>query len=74
MTWNLSYENPSPEGIVKIVKSEFPDVVAVQELVKSTALQISQELERDFPYQVISPAFEFGIFSKYPLKSSQPLG
>ena len=74
MTWNLSYENPSPEGVAKIVKSEAPHVIAIQELVKSTAVELSQALKRDFPYQVISPAFEFGIFSKYPLKSSQPSG
>ncbi|WP_309731652.1 endonuclease/exonuclease/phosphatase family protein [Chamaesiphon sp. OTE_75_metabat_556] len=28
---------------------------------------------QDFPYRVISPAFEFGIFSKYPISSSQPV-
>lgn len=74
MTWNLSYENPNPQSIAIVIKSEHPDVIAVQELVKSTALELSQALSQDFPYQAIAPTFEFGIFSKYPLKSSQASG
>jgi endonuclease/exonuclease/phosphatase (EEP) superfamily protein YafD len=71
MTWNLSYENPHPQAIASMIKFEHPDIVAVQELVKSTASELSQALSQDFTYRVIPPTFEFGIFSKYPLKSSR---
>jgi vancomycin resistance protein VanJ len=72
MTWNLSYDNSNIRGIATTIESEHPDVVAVQELVKSTALELSKALESEFPYRVIPSTFEFGIFSKYPLISSQP--
>ena len=48
MTWNLSYENPNPQSIATVIKSEYPDFIAVQELVKSTALELSQALSQDF--------------------------
>jgi vancomycin resistance protein VanJ len=72
MTWNLRYDNPDPQAIATVIKSQHPDIIAVQELVETTASKLSQELNRDFPFQVISPAFEFGIFSKYPIESIQP--
>lgn len=72
MTWNVRYDNPSPQSIADAIESQQPDIVAIQELVGSTASKISQALSRDFPYRVIPAKFEFGIFSKYPLKSSQP--
>jgi hypothetical protein len=70
----LLENNNSHNSSKTIVKPEAPDVVAVWELVKSTALQLSQAFDLDFPYQLISPAFEFGIFSKYSLRSGQLSG
>jgi vancomycin resistance protein VanJ len=72
MTWNVRYDNPQPQSIAAVIKSQQPDIVAIQELVGSTASVLQQSLSQDFPYQLIPANFEFGIFSKYPLKSSQP--
>jgi vancomycin resistance protein VanJ len=69
MTWNIRYDNPNPKEIANVINSEQPDVVAVQELMRDTAWELSTILKPAFPYQYINPlTFEFGFFSKQPIK------
>jgi vancomycin resistance protein VanJ len=72
MSWNLHYDNPNPSAIGEVIKSQHPDVIAVQELVGSTATPLTQVLSRELPYSAISTDFEFGVWSRYPVESNQP--
>lgn len=69
MTWNVRYDNPNPQEIANVINSEKPDIVAIQELMRDTAWELSAILKTAFPYQYINPlTFEFGFFSKQPIK------
>ncbi len=69
MTWNVRYDNPNPKEIAKVINSEKPDIVAVQELIRDTAWELSAILKPAFPYQYINPlTFELGFFSKQPIE------
>jgi vancomycin resistance protein VanJ len=69
MTWNVRYDNPNPKEIANVINSEKPDIVALQELMRDPAWELSEILKPTFPYRYINPlTFEFGFFSKYPIE------
>jgi vancomycin resistance protein VanJ len=69
MTWNVRYDNPSPETIQQTILAEKPDVVALQELIVPIARPLGKLLKSQYPYQLLARESALGIYSRYPLQS-----
>jgi endonuclease/exonuclease/phosphatase (EEP) superfamily protein YafD len=74
MAFNLLGFNANSSGVVKTLRENQADVVALQELNPQNAAAIGQALAADYPYQYLDPqdgVSGAGVISRYPL---QPTG
>lgn len=72
MTFNIGDGRVSAEDVMAWVRTEDPDVVAIQELNPYTAAALNQGLAAGWPHQALdfySPTT--GLFSRYPLTSAE---
>ncbi|MFM7425238.1 MAG: endonuclease/exonuclease/phosphatase family protein [Elainella sp.] len=72
MSWNIRYDNPSPEVIGQTILAQQPDVVALQALMNPNAQALAVLLQSRYPHQAFSTTAGLGIFSRYPLTPIQP--
>jgi len=75
MTFNLLWENEDYAGIGAAVRAGSPDFVGVEELHPDHYAGIVAQLQADYPYYTPAPADPnggVGLFSRYPIESSEP--
>jgi endonuclease/exonuclease/phosphatase (EEP) superfamily protein YafD len=69
-TLNCYGFNDRPEGVVEVLRSTRPDVVALQELNADVAVTLERELGAEYPYRSLQPRYGFdgmGVISRLPL-------
>jgi vancomycin resistance protein VanJ len=75
MTFNLLWENEDYAAIGAAVRAGNPDFVGVEELHPDHYAGIVAQLQADYPYYTPAPADPnggVGLFSRYPIESSEP--
>ncbi|OQY47487.1 MAG: hypothetical protein B6242_05030 [Anaerolineaceae bacterium 4572_78] len=79
MTYSLSQKNEDVPGIITVIRSESPDIVAVQELNSKTRQGLIDYLTDNYPYHAFSSSNETcsicgeGIISRYPVRKVSQL-
>jgi vancomycin resistance protein VanJ len=76
MTFNVNYANRNAPDIADLIRTEAPDVIAVQELSEKLGTSLQAELASEYPYFLPGATMRWpgGLYSRYPLKplSSPP--
>lgn len=70
MTYNIYGFNQEVEGVLEVIRSVDPDVIAFQELNPEVARELESEMSALYPYQVLDPqqgVTGLGVVSKLPL-------
>jgi vancomycin resistance protein VanJ len=72
MTFNLQFDHPQPGQVIAAIENEDADVVAVQELVPSSAELLREQLGARYPHLILEPeASDSGLLSRYPISHSE---
>ncbi len=72
-TLNHLYSNQNTDAIITAIRAQNADVVALQELSQSVQQAAHQQLQSEYPYQILLPgrgSNGLGILSRYPLSNS----
>jgi vancomycin resistance protein VanJ len=73
MTFNVHYANRDAAAIAQLIRTEAPDVIAMQELTRELADSLQAELGADYPYFLGGDAWGLtALMSRYPL-TEQPV-
>jgi len=69
MTFNVHYANRRSQDIAHLIRTENPDVVALQEVTGGLARLLRPELVSDYPYFLVDNhgGFPRALLSRYPL-------
>jgi vancomycin resistance protein VanJ len=70
MTYNLGGAHRRAEQVAATIGDEGADIVALQELLPSTAALLRRRLGDILPYAVLDPGTSNGLFSRYPIVES----
>lgn len=73
MTYNMLRHNEDGAAVVAAIHASDADVVAIQELNVPVAGAIAQDLNDQYPYQLLEPGIDragMGIVSRYPLTNT----
>jgi endonuclease/exonuclease/phosphatase (EEP) superfamily protein YafD len=74
MTINQLYTNERIADLIKAIRAQDADIIAIQELSTPLAEAAGQQLSDRYPYQFLSPGPEdygLGILSRYPLLATE---
>ncbi len=70
MTFNLGPSQHNPERVIAAIERENADIVAVQELVPTTADRLKERVGQRYPFSVLDPIYATtGLLSRYPIQS-----
>ncbi len=74
MTFNVHYSNDDVQGVAWMIRSQSPDVVALQEFTSPLSAKLPAELAADYPYTLVDDAEwpRLGLISRYPLIAQSP--
>jgi vancomycin resistance protein VanJ len=68
MTFNVHYDNRDARGIADLIRTEAPDIIALQELSPELADSLRREMLREYPYFLYDGSSGLaGLLSRYPL-------
>src|SRR5262249_53421184 len=73
MTINQLYTNRRVADLIRAIRAQDADIVAIQELSQTVAVATRQELNGIYPYQFLIPGdgyYGLGILSRYPLRET----
>ena len=73
MTYNILVSNTDVAQIAQNIRTNEPDVVALQELSPSMATRLQPLLVSDYPYRLINGAQGLGLYSRYPIRDARVL-
>jgi vancomycin resistance protein VanJ len=74
MTFNVNYANRNAPDIADLIRSESPDVIAMQELKQGLAAPLRAELASEYPYFLYDSSQGLtGLLSRYPLTAGSML-
>ena len=74
MTFNVHYKNEDAQKISELIRSEGPDVVALQECTGFLANALREDLVQEYPYTLLDDGFQprLVLLSRYPLFGEEP--
>lgn len=74
MTFNVNYRNQDTAAIAHLIRSERPDIIALQEVTEPVILALAETLAAEYPYALIDEGVETlqGVLSRYPLQYQPP--
>ena len=76
LSYNVFFKNRSPKTIIKLIKEEQPDVIALQELTPSINRLLNNNLSHKYPYTFSFPlkgTHGLAVYSKFPINKQKLL-
>ncbi|MEG4325384.1 endonuclease/exonuclease/phosphatase family protein [Microcoleus sp. herbarium5] len=71
LSHNISWHKTQSPTLFKLINQQKPDIIFLQEMVQAPTQRAFPGLKADYPYQI--GTHSVGIFSKYPIVSSEIL-
>jgi endonuclease/exonuclease/phosphatase family metal-dependent hydrolase len=75
MTFNIHYSNRNAEGIVNLIHTEKPDIIATQEMTEPMQDLLLPRLSAEYPYHLVAQTWGLPmvLISRYPLTTQSRL-
>lgn len=75
MTFNVHYSNRNTKNIADLIRTEKPDIIALQEVTEELAAPLLLELAADYPHNLNDNSWGFPLIllSRYPLVAQRRL-